>query len=104
MLMGQLETLKAGLRYSCPEFFKRHRDRLYIIDEILRLAKKGMYKTTLMRKANLSYTQVVAYLQFLKNIQLVETLQNGRNRVVVTTKKGHEFMENYEKIIQLFIK
>ena len=40
----------------------KRRDRLYIIAEILEIAREGTLKTQVMYRANLSFTQLNDYL------------------------------------------
>jgi predicted transcriptional regulator len=46
----------------------KRRDKLYIIAEILEIAKEGTLKTQIMYRANLSFTQLNDYLKiYVKN-------------------------------------
>jgi len=80
---------------------RRRRDRLYIIAELLRIAKRGALKTQLMYGANLSFAQLNSYLSFLISTKLLKTVQEGTRVIYKTTSKGLEFLANYEKIISL---
>jgi len=81
--------------------WRRRRDRLYIIAEILRIAKNGSLKTQLMSGAGLSFTQLIDYLSFLLSTRLLKTVQEGGKSLYKTTSKGLEFLTNYEKINSL---
>jgi len=80
---------------------RQRRDRLYIMAELLRIAKGGSFKTHLMYGANLSFAQLNDYLSFLILTGLLETVQEGGKLVYRTTPKGLEFLTNYEKIVFL---
>jgi predicted transcriptional regulator len=78
---------------------RKRRDRLYIIAEILDIAKDGALKTQIMYKANLSFAQLNSYLKLLMDTQLLEITTKDRKRVYKTTKKGVEYMDSYREII-----
>lgn len=80
---------------------RKRRDRLYIIAEILRMAKNGSLKTHLMYGANLSFAQLNDYLLFLISTRVLKTVKEDGRLVYKTTSKGLEFLTNYEKIISL---
>lgn len=80
---------------------RKRRDRLYIIAEILRMAKNGSLKTHLMYGANLSFAQLNDYLLFLISTRLLKTVKEDGRLIYKTTSKGLEFLTNYEKIISL---
>jgi len=80
---------------------RKRRDRLYIMAEILRIAKNGSLKTHLMYGANLSFAQLNDYLSFLISTGLLKTVQEGGRLIYKTTSKGLEFLTNHEKIISL---
>lgn len=80
---------------------RKRRDRLYIIAEILKMAKNGSLKTHLMYGANLSFAQLTDYLSFLISTGLLKTVKEDNKLLYKTTSKGLEFLTNYEKIISL---
>jgi len=80
---------------------RKRRDRLYIIAEILRMAKNGALKTQLMHGVNLSFAQINDYLSSLLSTSLLKTVQEGNKLVYKTTSKGLKFLTNYEKTISL---
>ena len=80
---------------------RKRRDRLYIMAELLRIAKNGSLKTHLMYGANLSFAQLNDYLSFLISTGLLKTVQESGKLVYETTSKGLEFLINYDKIISL---
>ena len=79
----------------------KRRDKLYIIAEILEIAKDGVLKTQIMYRANLSFTQLTDYLKFmLKNALLEKVLLNGKE-VYKATRKGMNFLQRYREITEL---
>ena len=80
---------------------RKRRDRLYIIVEILEIAKDGTLKTQIMYKANLSFSQLNEYLNFLVGLNLLECKQTGGRTVYKTTEKGMKYLDNYKEILQL---
>lgn len=80
---------------------KKRRDRLQIMAQILQIAKQGSLKTSVMYKANLSFSQLNKYLKLLLDLRLLET-RNENNRVVYkTTKKGQKYLESHREIMEL---
>jgi predicted transcriptional regulator len=79
---------------------RKRRDRLYIIAEILDIAKDGALKTQIMYKANLSFAQLTSYIKLLLETQLVEITPKDRKSIYRTTKKGVEYMESYKEVIE----
>jgi len=80
---------------------RKRRDRLYIIAEILEIAKDGTLKTQIMYKANLSFSQLNEYLNFLVGLNLLECKQADGKTVYKTTEKGMKYLDNYKEILQL---
>ena len=79
----------------------KRRDKLYIIAEILEIAKDGVLKTQIMYRANLSFTQLNDYLKFmLKNALLEKFLLNDKE-VYKATRKGMNFLQRYREITEL---
>jgi predicted transcriptional regulator len=82
----------------------KRRDKLYIVAEILEIAKEGTLKTQVMYRANLSFTQLNEYLKFMLKINLLEkTLTNDRE-VYTATDKGLDFLQRYREITELLKK
>jgi predicted transcriptional regulator len=72
------------------------RDRYQIIQEILGICKKGMNKTRIMYKVNLSFSQLEWYLEFLGKNGLIERKNEKNGKILYeTTEKG---LEVYKKI------
>jgi len=82
----------------------KRRDKLYIISEILEIAKDGVLKTQIMYRANLSFTQLNDYLKFMLRINLIEkNVENGKE-VYKATEKGMDFLQRYREITELLKK
>ena len=80
---------------------RKRRDRLYIIAEILEIAKDGTLKTQIMYKANLSFSQLNEYLDFLVKLNLLESKEINGRTIYKTTEKGLKYLDNYKEILQL---
>ncbi|MBE0513306.1 hypothetical protein IBX38_09680 [Candidatus Bathyarchaeota archaeon] len=80
---------------------RKRRDRLYIIAEILAIAKDGSLKTQIMYRANLSFAQLNEYLNFLLKRELLKVNTENRKTLYKTTSKGVKYLENYEEISNL---
>jgi len=91
------------LEHESVETHKR-RDRLYIIAEVLVIAKDGTLKTQIMYRANLSFAQLNEYLSFLLKIGLLEEVTKDGKTIYRTTPKGIRYLENYEEITSLLCK
>ena len=79
----------------------KRRDKLFIMAEILEIAREGTLKTQIMYRANLSFTQLNDYLAFmLKNNLLGKELENGRE-IFKATHKGIDFLQRYREITEL---
>jgi len=79
---------------------RKRRDRLYILAEILDIAKDGCLKTQIMYRANLSFAQLNEYLDLLITLKLMGTTGKEK-KLYKTTTKGLQYLENYKEIIQL---
>jgi predicted transcriptional regulator len=80
---------------------RKRRDRLYIIAEMLVIAKDGSLKTQIMYRANLSFAQLNLYLNFLIRRGLLKRHLVNEKTVYRTTAKGVKYLEEYEKISNL---
>jgi len=81
----------------------KYRNRLQIIAEILRTARKGARKTRIMYQANLSYDLLNRYLAETLEADLLTI--NKDEKLYMVTRKGEEFLEKYgdysERCMQL---
>jgi predicted transcriptional regulator len=80
---------------------RKRRDKLYIISEILEIAKDGALKTKIMYRANLSFTQLNDYLGFMLEIHLLEKIRKNDKNIYRSTEKGLDFLERYHQIAEL---
>ncbi len=79
----------------------KRRDRLYIIAEILEIAKDGTLKTQVMYRANLSFTQLNDYLNFMVKIGLLFKDTSSEKDIYRATDKGLDFLQRYREIVEL---
>ena len=77
---------------------RKRRDRLYIIAEILEIAKDGALKTPIMYKANLGFAQLNEYLSLLLGIKLLEAVTKDGKTIYKTTRKGLKYLQSYMEI------
>ena len=80
---------------------RKRRNRLYIIAEILTIAKEGSLKTQIMYRANLSFAQLNDYLSFLFKIGLLQIQNRHGKKIYKTVAKGFKYLEKYKEIINL---
>lgn len=59
-----------------------------IICDILHLARRPVQRTKIMYNANLSYAQLMRYLNLLMSRNLLST----QHRMIVSTERGKEFL------------
>jgi predicted transcriptional regulator len=79
----------------------KRRDRLYIVAEILEIAREGSLKTQVMYRANLSFTQLNDYLRFMLRINLLERVLENDREIYRATSKGVDFLQRYREINEL---
>lgn len=79
----------------------RRRDKLYIIAEILEIAKDGVLKTQIMYRANLSFTQLNDYLKLMLKNGLLENIISNDKEIYKATEKGLDFLQRYHEITGL---
>ena len=80
---------------------RKRRDRLYIMAEVLEIARNGCLKTQIMYRANLSFAQLNDYLGFLLEVKLLKETNENEKTVYRTSGKGVRFLHNYYKIRDL---
>ena len=79
----------------------KRRDKLFIIAEILEIAKEGTLKTQIMYRANLSFTQLNEYIRFMLKISLLnKSITNGKG-TYRSTEKGLNFLQRYIELTEL---
>jgi predicted transcriptional regulator len=96
-----VEYRKKLERLSNLEKERKRRDRLYIIAEILTIAKGGCLKTQIMYRANLSFAQLNEYLSFLIKMDLLKVKNENRRNTYTTTAKGDRYLEKYKDLANL---
>jgi predicted transcriptional regulator len=79
----------------------KRRDKLFIIAEILEIAKEGTLKTQIMYRANLSFTQLNDYLRFMLKIDLLAKVVQNDKDTYRATAKGMDFLQRYHEITEL---
>ncbi len=92
------------MKKGWPENSRKRRDRLYIIAEILNVAREGSLKTQIMYSANLSFAQLNEYISFLLKMNLLRINMDEEKTIYRTTGKGLKYLQNYEEIAQLLTK
>ena len=86
---------------STSPFSSKRRDKLYIIAEILELSKGGVVKTQIMYRANLSFTQLTGYLNFMLKNELLEKSPFNNKEIYKATDRGLKFLQSYHEAVQL---
>ena len=92
------------MKKGWPDNSRKRRDRLYIIAEILNVAREGSLKTQIMYSANLSFAQLNEYISFLLKMNLLRIGTDETKTIYKTTVKGLKYLQNYEEIAQLLSK
>jgi len=73
-------------------------NRLGIIKKILSLCRTPTEKTHILGKYNVSFEQLTNYLIFLVSKDLLTLLFYRGKDFYQTTKKGNNFIEDYERL------
>jgi predicted transcriptional regulator len=84
-----------------PDPSAKRRDKLYIIAEILEIARDGVLKTQIMYRANLSFTQLNEYLMFMLKNELLGKITSNGKEMYKSTQKGLNFLQHYHEITEL---
>lgn len=71
------------------------RNKLEIINEILRICMKGANKTKIVYLANMNFKSVSPYLDLLIGNRLIDVSENATS-IYTTTEKGILFIKNFE--------
>ena len=95
---GMKRTREVVLSRWNGNSFNQRRSEIEVLASMLEVARRGVNKTKILYKANLSYTQLVNYLRFLmeKGLMDVVELKGGRN-TYTTTVKGLLFLTAWKK-------
>ena len=79
----------------------KRRDKLGIVSEILEIAKEGTLKTQIMYKANLSFTQLNDYLNFMLKTTLLTKFPARGKTMYAATEKGLDFLQRHYELTEL---
>lgn len=82
----------------------RNRSKMSLIANILRVSGKTITRTHLMYRANLSHRMLNIYVAYLINQGLLEEvphLNKGRLTYYRTTKRGQEYVDTYDSLLEL---
>jgi predicted transcriptional regulator len=80
---------------------KSNRGKIEIMADILSLSTAGIKKTHIMYRANLSYEQILYYLNELMAKSLISLHVRDGSALYTTTEKGREFLKCYAYMAQL---
>lgn len=80
---------------------KNNRGKIEIMADVLALSTAGIKKTHIMYRANLSYEQILYYLNQLLGKGLIAQDVADSALVYRTTEKGREFLACYSRISDL---
>jgi predicted transcriptional regulator len=80
---------------------KNNRGKIEIMADVLSLSTAGIKKTHIMYRANLSYEQILHYLNQLLGKGLIAQDVSDGSLVYRTTEKGREFLACYSRISEL---
>jgi len=80
---------------------KNNRGKIEIMADVLALSTSGIKKTHIMYRANLSYEQIIYYLNQLLSKGLIAQDVSDGALVYRTTEKGREFLSCYSRISDL---
>lgn len=90
------ESSNREVHYKIPK--RRARDRLYIMAEILDIAKNGALKTQIMYQANLSFPKLEEYLGFMLKLGVMEKIEEEDKLTYKSTGKGIDYLQRYREI------
>jgi len=77
------------------------RGKLEIMYDILSLCIRPAAKTHIMYQANLSYSQLQKYLEYLLQTNLLETDNTEEKELYTVTEKGMNLIQNYKKLLEI---
>lgn len=79
----------------------KRRDKLQIIAEILGIARRNTLKTQIMYRANLSFTQINDYLNFMLDAHLLEKRTENGKDYYRATNNGIKYLQLYCALMHL---
>lgn len=78
------------------------RSNIEIIADMLRVGENGAGKTEIMYSANMSYSQIQKYLNFLLTHRLVDKVELGNPTVTYhVTDKGAALLQSIDNVLEL---
>ena len=86
---------------ASSQLFSKKRDQFDIVNEILKVAKKGASKTRIMYNANLNFKGVTQYLSLLLENELLRKTLEGYKPVYHVSEKGSTFLSSYTQLLRL---
>lgn len=93
LLIFEMERMKRAVSF-------KNRSRVEIIYDVVNTTRQNqpILKTTLLRKANISYLELMTFLDFVISQGLLEERIVNESRVYFVTQKGFKFLEVYEEL------
>ena len=83
---------------------KHRRDRLFIIAEILDVARDEALKTQILYKASLSFAQLKEHLSVLLESNLLKAVKASEKTFYKTTNKGLKYLQKFTQFRELLKK
>ena len=80
---------------------KHRRDRLFIIAEILGVARDGALKTQILYKSSLNFAQLNEHLSVLLDLDLLKAVKASEKTFYRTTNKGLRYLQKFKKFREL---
>jgi predicted transcriptional regulator len=80
---------------------KNNRGKIEIMADVLALSTAGIKKTHIMYRANLSYEQILHYLNHLMTKGLIAQDISDGSLLYRTTEKGREFLTCFSRMTEL---
>lgn len=65
------------------------------------MTKVEAFKTQIMYKANLGFSQLNEYLSLLLELELIEVHTEDKREIYKTTSKGLEYLKRYREILSM---
>jgi len=93
MYVGRGETFRVKSEVSGSR-----RSRLDIAADILYACRRGVRKTGLMYRCNMSFMQLEKYLDFLLGAGFLVAENDGSSLLFKTSGKGRTFLKEYENL------
>jgi predicted transcriptional regulator len=88
------EEFRTSIRESLKKRFKERRGNVEIIADVLFVARYGATKTEIVHKANLNFTRLKSYLDYLEGKGFLE----NSGPFYSSTEKGKNFLREYQLV------